>query len=496
MDTIENLSSLSEEQKKAIYALCDSTTFLWKTLINLEDSITSIKCKIRDKTYNKINKDLSILSDAGFFSYHLNIEASSIDGSVLELQLDDLSSGFHQLLKLFDTENSNLLDDSKKKTDISDIPVQPKPIYPKYNNLSHITRIPLAISEILPASRHFLIVFSKNPNNQISPFALLSLDSGTENLLAQPGNFWKTSFILSQTAEEHLFERHLGPSVGLKTIDEARWRFNQELTQAVNISQILDDAGLFVPCTLEKFENNEKSILDTFLVVDSDRLQQLDDVTFQRLRRGGILPLLYAHLVSLENFQELSRLELLNKIDVQSEKPYQQSAYSTQPSNDFPQRIQENFLGFLGFFKERFFLLYDFLQLFSRPSKPIAFGFIAFGLGWMYWPATPSNIIQYHPPPQDHGAKPKKTVQSLPKQKATIPKHFPRMVLVNISQMNMRNKPYFNHPVQKKLKQGTPLYVIQAENSWLLVSDPSNDIGWVIGYLTLDPTTKKRVNIY
>lgn len=71
--------------------------------------------------------------------------------------------------------------------------------------------------------------------------------------------------------------------------------------------QALDDAGLLVPRHIQVNLGMEKRNIQGFRVVDEKKLNGLSDEAFAALRNMGLLPLIYAQLMSMANFR-LGRL--------------------------------------------------------------------------------------------------------------------------------------------------------------------------------------------
>ncbi|TVS05003.1 MAG: hypothetical protein EA407_02880 [Rhodobacteraceae bacterium] len=69
--------------------------------------------------------------------------------------------------------------------------------------------------------------------------------------------------------------------------------------------QVLDEAGLLVERSVKmKLLDEEPRVVQGFRVVDEQKLNQMPDADFVALRNKGVLPLVYAHLMSMANLRQ------------------------------------------------------------------------------------------------------------------------------------------------------------------------------------------------
>ncbi|MBF0126524.1 MAG: hypothetical protein HQM02_04850 [Magnetococcales bacterium] len=87
---------------RAIDALKRNTTFLWKSLAAAEVDKKTFICPMRQSTYDRIRQDLATLSEAGFFQFNIVYGGTAgRDGSVLRLELSEISDSFWEIIQTF-----------------------------------------------------------------------------------------------------------------------------------------------------------------------------------------------------------------------------------------------------------------------------------------------------------------------------------------------------------------------------------------------------------
>ncbi|MBB4267094.1 SapC family protein [Roseospira visakhapatnamensis] len=74
---------------------------------------------------------------------------------------------------------------------------------------------------------------------------------------------------------------------------------------------LLDDLGLLAPWAARVTVGSEEKALDSLLIVDEAKLNGLDDDAWLTLRRAGLFPLIYGHLLSLGRLDTLGGLSRL-----------------------------------------------------------------------------------------------------------------------------------------------------------------------------------------
>lgn len=207
-----------------------------------------------------------------------------------------------------------------------------------YKFARNINSMPLALNEVGEAQKHYPIFFLKDRDGVI-PFAVLGLKEGENSFVNNQGEWRKRRyvpsliraypFVLSKTKNEESQEDVLSIAIdesfeglnskdgqrvfddegnpnefGKKIIDFLQKSYSS-LESAKQVGKILDEMELLkkVDATVES--NGEKFVLQGVLQVDSEKLNKLSDENLLRLAKTGSFNLIYSHLNSLSNFQNL-----------------------------------------------------------------------------------------------------------------------------------------------------------------------------------------------
>ncbi len=211
-----------------------------------------------------------------------------------------------------------------------------------------ITAAPLGISEILPASRHYPIVFPAS--GAAAPMALLSLQKDHNNFVDAegrwkvpyiPAHFRRYPFILAKgkvdeaetevkeekyhvciDAEAPHFKMEMGdplfaaneePAEVTRKVIELLQNLQKEIKVSEEFSEKLAQQGCFSLKQINQQIEGEAKTLGEFRVVDSSRVKELTDEVILEWARGGLLPLLYAMDFSLTNLEQLGKQEKYSK---------------------------------------------------------------------------------------------------------------------------------------------------------------------------------------
>ncbi|MCK8043604.1 SapC family protein [Shewanella sp. 1CM18E] len=156
-------------------------------------------------------------------------------------------------------------------------------------------------------------VYPKGFNN--APLSLVKTDNDGANVLVCVDT---DSPLISSVENQgnRLFNDNKEQSDFLKKRTEALLDIAALNEQTTNVCQLLASKSLFTAKQLTvKLLNSKQPInINGVYVIDEQALNQLSDEDFLSLKANGLLPLIYAHLVSL---QQISRLiELQNKYDL------------------------------------------------------------------------------------------------------------------------------------------------------------------------------------
>lgn len=198
--------------------------------------------------------------------------------------------------------------------------------------------LPVLAQEFGPVSGELPIVFVKNTDNEkIAAVAMTSLTPGS-NLLLE-GDKWATRYVpacvrnvpfvlmpapqgdegqfIVGIDEDHTLVGTEGEALfkedGTETefLDSRKKSLGQyydfdQMTQA--IGGFLQEKELLEARTLTVEVKGEKRNIDGILVVNETKLNELSDEDFLDMRKRGLLPMVYAHLGSLQHIQMLAKL--------------------------------------------------------------------------------------------------------------------------------------------------------------------------------------------
>ncbi len=190
-------------------------------------------------------------------------------------------------------------------------------------------------SEFVEASREYPIVFVRN-GDQVMPVAMLGLREG-ENLFVNEHGQWQARYVpayvrrypftfaevpggqallsldtsyagLDQEgkAGQALFDQDGKETDFLKNMLAFAQGFQDDYQRTRLVCAEIDKLGLFKGMNMQATLANGGSFnMGGFLVVDEQKLLQLDDATITNLFKSGLLGTLYAHLISLGNANQL-----------------------------------------------------------------------------------------------------------------------------------------------------------------------------------------------
>ena len=199
--------------------------------------------------------------------------------------------------------------------------------------LSNQHMVPLTADEFVQAGRHFPIIFSSGENPL--PLALMGLNEGVNTYFDDEGKLLDTvyvpayirryPFILARlsndsdelslcfdpTAEavgefdegEKLFNEDGSTTDQTKSILDFCEKFEQAGRRTRAMTDELNKHGLLMEgeVAIERSEDPGKPyVYRGFRMVDQEKLRELDSETLTKWNKDGMLPLLYAHLASLD----------------------------------------------------------------------------------------------------------------------------------------------------------------------------------------------------
>ena len=197
--------------------------------------------------------------------------------------------------------------------------------------------IPLTVEEFVMASRHFPIIFSAGDNPV--PLALMGMNEGVNVFMDEAGQFTNNVYLPAYIRRYPFMLARLRPdadelslcfdpsseAVGeFKKDGEALFDGETPTENTQNILKFCEDfeqagarthqfveeltkAGLLMEGEVAiQQEGNEKPfVYRGFQMVDEEKLRELRGDELRKMNQSGLLPLIYAHLFSLQLMREL-----------------------------------------------------------------------------------------------------------------------------------------------------------------------------------------------
>ena len=224
------------------------------------------------------------------------------------------------------------------------VPVNPKshagkkllPL-PSFAFTADINLVPVIATEFAAAARFFPLVFHKI-KDEIGVYCLLGLLNKKNFFVDKngrwladyvPATFRRYPFVIAKVPDEEKFVLCIDESSGLlseekgtplfdengkgnKILDNAL-AFVTEYQRGVVFSQAfckeMERLELLAPLKVELKSDQEKNVnIEGLLCIDEKKFNALDDEAYVALRKKGIMPLIYAHLLSLGNISVLAQL--------------------------------------------------------------------------------------------------------------------------------------------------------------------------------------------
>ena len=214
---------------------------------------------------------------------------------------------------------------------------------------SKIRAVPVTLSEIPEASKFFPVVFMSK--EQPVPLAVLGLHDDLNLFVGEDGNWEKMAYIpgylrrypfalagetggdrmalvidaayegFTQSAERKLFDKD-----GLSQFSKQAMEFTQTYeTDRRLTDQIVEQLKKYDIIQGQTAQytpqgDSEPRPFANYFGVDEAKLQALTDEQFLELRKMNVLPILYAHMISLANWRTLisRRMERLNVTEVEA----------------------------------------------------------------------------------------------------------------------------------------------------------------------------------
>lgn len=199
----------------------------------------------------------------------------------------------------------------------------------QYQFVADQIQIPIVYSEMADAAREFPIVFLADSPNI---FILTGTQAQVNAYVAENGA-WRAAYVpvilrnyplclvsnpqktdsfvlaldlkapqLSDQSGDKLFLQGK-PSLLLQQRLQQLELYAKDELLTHQFVQLLKKMDLLKEQTIRVKHNDQVSQLTGLLVIDEDKLKQLPDESFNQLRQQGLLPFIYAHLLSLSNLR-------------------------------------------------------------------------------------------------------------------------------------------------------------------------------------------------
>jgi hypothetical protein len=204
-----------------------------------------------------------------------------------------------------------------------------------YQFSAGINAVPLMAIEFVPASSEYAIVFTRL-GDSVMPAAVLGL-RGDQNLYLSPEGQWKARYIpafirrypfVFSTSDDgkrltlcideaypgvnregrgqKLFGEDRKPSPYVQHVLKFLEEYQAHFLRTQAFCKRVDELGLLEPMKAEvTTPAREKMSLTGFAAVNRDKLRALDGATLESLAKTDALELLYLHLSSMRNFEEV-----------------------------------------------------------------------------------------------------------------------------------------------------------------------------------------------
>ena len=197
--------------------------------------------------------------------------------------------------------------------------------------------LPIVVHEFMPASTEFPVVFVKNTETgKFQPIVMLGLQPG-ENLFMDADGKWTAGYfpgvmtnfpfklissnedqtkvmlgiddschLLSESDGRALFEDGK-PSELLNKCQSSITSYMEHTQVTEAFAKTLADMDLLVEKTLDMTIADQPHSVNGIYLIDEEKWNALDDEKFLDMRKRGFLPVIYAHMNSLNQLHRLAR---------------------------------------------------------------------------------------------------------------------------------------------------------------------------------------------
>lgn len=194
---------------------------------------------------------------------------------------------------------------------------------------------PLTVREFSKAALHFPIVFT--PTDAFFPVAILSLTKGVNPFVVDdkwqadayaPAAVRRYPFIMGEADEQGRrplcidFEATAKPEnpddaffadgndgEAIKSALKLCEAFQADSERTQSVCQALAESGLLKSQTMNvKGGDGRQRSTGTFKMIDTERLENMDDASIVALHKSGVMALIHAHLISLGNITKIATI--------------------------------------------------------------------------------------------------------------------------------------------------------------------------------------------
>ncbi len=198
-----------------------------------------------------------------------------------------------------------------------------------FNFAKSVLSVPVGVAEFVGLCKTYPILFIKDSaKNEFFPIALLGAKENENLFINDKGEWQKNSYIpaliraypfgVSQQQENNFVVVFDKKYSGINGKDGQKM-FNDDGTNSEfcdNVIKFVSDvymnlvqsravfrdySDMFKQATMTITKGKDKFNITDVYIVDEEKLNSLSDEKFLELRKRGILPLFYAHLISLSN---------------------------------------------------------------------------------------------------------------------------------------------------------------------------------------------------
>jgi len=205
--------------------------------------------------------------------------------------------------------------------------------------VAHLNSVLILTPEFFHAARHYPIVFSKDLNGTFIPVGVVGLED-RQNLFVDEQGYWRTDSYLPAYVRRWPFftvqnqddpkksficvdpnglEENDTPLLDAEGEPTAAWRDTERMINEVegarrmtlDFGRHLGELDLIEPFEAHAIaRDGNKLRLGNMHRVSEERLNKLSDKQIRTLMNKGYLSRIYAHLLSIDNFQRLLDLRL------------------------------------------------------------------------------------------------------------------------------------------------------------------------------------------